>query len=315
MTSSTPHCGIDIIIATYKRPDSINVLVNSILNQCTGSDMIYIVFQELSEKIEFTSTKVISLYSGPPNLPNARNLGIKAGSNPIVLFIDDDVIPDNNLLTHHRNSFQDPMIGCVAGYVDDPLFDKNAAKVPSIFDPLSGKLVQNFSINKSQYTISAMGANMSFKREALNTVGKFDSGFKRNALWEEIDYTFRLLKSNYLIWFNADAKVVHLRNSTGGCRADNSYKYLFNNYANTAYFCCKYAPFRFTKTWLHYWKYRLEYDTRKKQNNHKKTHIKHDYLAVLSGFSGAIAGILRYVFSGRRIGLPEQLKSCFKVVL
>lgn len=299
--------GIDVVIATYNRKGDIENLIHKLRKQCQPDDFIYVVFQNIREKKEFNSPGVKSLFSSPPNLPKARNAGINAGVNPIILFLDDDVIPDENLMNNHRLCYQQTWIGAVAGYVDDPLFDRNIIS-PSSFDPSCGRLIQNFSVSKSQYTISVMGANMSFRRESLMEIGGFDPCFKRNALWEDIDCAFRLLKNNQKIWFCSQARVTHLRDSTGGCREDRSSKYIYNSYANTAYFCCKYMPVKFFKSWCRYWKYRLEYETRIKTRGKVKL-LSYNIFWIIAAFLGVITGILRFCTSGKRKGLPIQIYS------
>jgi GT2 family glycosyltransferase len=299
--------GIDVVIATYNRPDAVDNVINCILEQCLSDDSIYVVFQNSSQMKGYDNPRVKSLLSLPPNLPKARNAGMKAGTNPIILFLDDDVIPDENLLSNHRNCYNKQSIAAVAGYVDDPLFEKKN-EYPSVFDPSTGKLTQNFSVLRSQFTISIMGANMSFRREALNGIGGFDPCFKRNALWEEIDCAFRLLKNNHEIWYCADARVVHLRNSTGGCREDSNCRYIYHNYANMAYFYCKYIPDKYLKSWITYWKYRLEYETRIKSGKKSKI-ISHDPVRVIAAICGVLAGICRFRLYGKHIGLPSQVYS------
>lgn len=302
--------GIDVVIATYNRSDAVDNVINGILEQCLPDDSIYVVFQDFSQIKKYDNHRIKSLLSLPPNLPKARNAGLKAGVNPIILFVDDDVIPDENLLSNHRDCYNNQSIAAVAGYVDDPLFEKEN-ECPSIFDPSTGKLIQNFSIRKSQFTISVMGANMSFRREALNRIGGFDPCFKRNALWEEIDCAFRLLKNNLEIWYCADARVTHLRNSNGGCREDSNCRYIYHSYANMAYFCCKYIPARYLKSWFTYWKYRLEYETRIKSGK-KHQIISHDLFCVIAAACGVISGIWRYRLYGKHIGLPSQLHSDYR---
>jgi GT2 family glycosyltransferase len=307
MRADQQYEGIDVVIATYNRSGAVDNVINDLFKQCLPDDKFYIVFQGSSQIKKYDDPRIKSLYSSPPNLPKARNAGMKAGVNPIILFVDDDVVPDENLLSNHRSCYNDRSIAAVAGYVDDPLFEKEN-DCPSVFDPSTGKLTQNFSVRKSQFTVSVMGANMSFRREALNRIGGFDPCFRRNALWEEIDCAFRLLKNNFKIWYCADARVTHLRNSTGGCREDRNCRYIFHSYANTAYFCCKYMPAEYLKSWFTYWKYHLEYESRIKSGR-KNRIIKHDLFCVAAAVCGVLSGICRYHLYGKRIGLPLQFHS------
>lgn len=310
MRDAQLYPGIDVVIATYNRSGEVDNVIDCLLKQCLCDDSIYIVYQDSSEMKDYGNPRIKSLLSSPPNLPKARNTGVRAGVNPIILFVDDDVIPDENLLSNHRSCYNNQSIAAVAGYVDDPLFDRKN-DCPSVFDPSTGKLTQNFSVRKSQYSISVMGANMSFRREELNRIGGFDPCFKRNALWEEIDCAFRLLRNNLKIWYCADARVTHLRNSTGGCREDGKCRYIYHSYANMAYFYCKYIPAKYLKSWFTYWKYRLEYETRIKAGK-KPEILSHDLFCAIAAACGVLSGICRYRLYGKRIGLPSQIGSDFR---
>jgi len=310
MRGAQQYAGIDVVIATYNRSGAVDKMINSLLKQCHSDDSIYIVYQDIRQMRDYGNPKIKTLLSLPPNLPKARNIGMRAGVNPIILFVDDDVIPDENLLSYHRICYNNQSIAAVAGYVDDPLFDRNN-KFPSVFDPFTGKLTQNFSVLKSQFTISVMGANMSFRREELNRIGGFDPCFKRNALWEEVDCAFRLLKNNLKIWYCADAKVTHLRNSIGGCREDGKSRYIYHSYANMAYFYCKYISVKYLKSWFTYWKYRLEYETRIKAGKRPKI-ISHDLFCIIAAVCGVLSGICRYHIHGKHIGLPSKIYSDFR---
>ena len=298
--------GIDIIIPTYQRAASTPKLVESLLGQCSGKDAIYVVSQDATLPELPESSRVHLLISSPPNLPAARNMGIKASHNPIILFLDDDVTIEGNLLVAHRKCYRNPEIGGVAGYVEDPCFDKST-DIPSRFDPATGRIIQNFSSPKSGFTISMMGAHMSFRRSVLMSIGGFDTNFKRNAHFEDVDCAFRLLKTGYKIWYCSDARVSHLRCERGGCRSDSSSKFLYHSYANSTYFSLKYAPFSRAGEWIQYWKYRLEFDSRKKGAPGSLKPVNRDYQAVLAGLLGAIAGAARFYFKGERKGLPDCL--------
>lgn len=61
---------------------------------------------------------------------------------------------------------------------------------------------------------------MSFLRSALIAIQGFDEGHLGNVRREESDASLRLLKAfpDKEIWFNPQAKVVHLMSPSGGCR-------------------------------------------------------------------------------------------------
>jgi O-antigen biosynthesis protein len=290
--------GIDIIIPTFGRAQRVKSFADSLINQLAENDRIYIVWQGTIKPDVQESRQVRLIHSSPPNLPKARNKGLAAGTGEIVLFLDDDVETlDKCLLSAHCNPYFEEDVGGVAGFVDDPLFNAQNA-LPSKFDETTGELVQNFACAKSQYTVSVMGANMSFRRKALCAVNGFDENFIKNALWEEVDCAFRMRNAGWKIWYCADARVRHLRDAEGGCRSGGQNMYCFHQFANTAYFAARHASKKYYASWFVFWKYRLEFLSRKKRG-----WLKHDPIMALAGIAGACAGILMFVIKRKKRSL------------
>jgi GT2 family glycosyltransferase len=279
---------IDVIIPTYSRPLRAEKLAQSLVPQLSATDRILVVWQGDARPDIRETGNVCLLHVSPPSLPKARNTGIRAGTSGIVLFLDDDVTVEPGLLDAHRKAYGYPSIGAVAGRIDDPLFDRKEVRA-AVFDETTGRLTQNFCVDESQVTVSVMGANMSFRRDALAAVGLFDENFTHNALWEEVDAAFRLRKAGWALWYCHSAMVHHHRDTSGGCRTDAAPAYCFHQFANTSYFAARYCAAKYRKSWFTYWKYRLEYESRK-----KILWFRHDPLMVMAGMAGAAVGILRH---------------------
>ncbi len=299
---------MDILIPTYNRPALPGPLIEALTGQLREDDRLFIVWQgDQQPDITVEDRRIISLHQPHPNLPVARNVLLNIGGNPVILYLDDDCRMSEGLLDEHRKVYRDPTIGAVAGFVDDPNAPSGAA-VPSQFNPSTGELVQHFALPQSGPSLSVMGANMSYRRTALEKIGGFDTNYRHNALWEEIDVSFRLQHAGYAIRYCSTAKVTHLPASSGGCRQDTSAGHLFHLYANTAYFACCYMPVRHLRTWLRFWKYRLEYLSRRPSSDHSGTsRIRHDPLMIIAGISGVFSGFYRFIAGGRRIGLPAAV--------
>jgi GT2 family glycosyltransferase len=295
---------LDIIIPTYNRPDTLAGLVRALQSQCDSRTGIIVVCQGKSGATENLPAGITTLRLSRPNLPRARNTGLAASSNDIVLFLDDDVEPLPGLVEAHCSCYDDPAVAGVAGFVDDPLFDQNQSR-PSSIDLSTGNCVQNFSLPSSGPTISAMGANMSFRRTTLLSINGFDDHYRSNALWEEIDFCLRVLSRGGTLRYCAEAKVRHKRRESGGCREVAGYRYLYHQFANTAYFGCRFAEPRHYGSWLRFWKYRLEFLSRASE---KRGGIHHDPFAVLAGIAGATAGILRWI-----VHRPFLVKDGFRI--
>ena len=295
---------IDLVIPTYGRPQLLPALVRRLAGQCCGADRLILVWQGTEPLPDDFGAPVLILRQPVPNLPAARNRGIDASGADVILFLDDDTVPFDGLVEAHRACYRDENIGGVAGWVDDPLFDPTLPR-PSTIDLTKGDCRQNFAFAESRETVSAMGANMSFRRSALVAVGGFDEHFTHNALWEEVDCCLRLLAKGYRLWFCAEAKVKHGREGAGGCRNEKGVRYRFHQFANTAYFAARFARREDYPKWLTFWKYRLEYLSRKNSQLSGRL-FRHDPSEVAAGFAGAIAGIARYALSrmsiNKRIG-------------
>ncbi len=292
------NTAIDVIIPTFDRPDAVASLVDALGRQLAPQDRILVVWQA-SRPILAAHAQLAIVSSSPPNLPRARNNGIAAGKNPLVLFLDDDMEIEALLLEEHRRAYADSAIGCVAGFVDDPVYD-HSRNTPSFFDEATGELVQDFTFPQSSFVISSPGGNVSYRRTALETIGGFDENYRGNALWEELDCAFRLRAAGYRIWYTSRARVRHLRLASGGCRHDRGAAYTYHQFANTAYFAARFAPRRHYASWIRAWKYRLEYLSRD-----RFLWLRHNPLLVIAAATGALCGIARYVRSGRRLA-PQR---------
>jgi len=306
-TTEPVQMSLDVVIATWKRSALLARLVADLLVQCRKDDRIIIVWQGSDKPLVPHDERICLLHLDKPSLPAARNAGIKAGKNPVVVFIDDDCELKNGFLDAYRNHYGSGAADAVAGYIDDPLFT-GEAREPSLFNVATGEIFQQFNCKVSGPAITLMGANMSFLRSALEVIGGFDVEYRRNAVWEDVDMSFRLLGEGYAISYCADAAVVHLRHADGGCRADHGWKYLFNLFANTAYFSCTYVAMRHVPGWLHYWWYRLEYSARKKTGTGTALRLfRYDSRLLLAGLTGAFCGIVRFLLRGTRRGMPIEV--------
>jgi GT2 family glycosyltransferase len=276
---------IDVSIPTFRRTEAALAVAQSAAQQLGGTEFVTVVMQEGQMPVT-AIPRVRVIGSNPPNLPRARNAGVNATTADIVLFLDDDVTVLPGLIAAFRAAFEDPTVGGVAGYVDDPLLDRSRP-MPSTFIEETGEIFQNFTLDHDADTISVMGANMAFRRSALQSVKGFDENFRRNALWEDIDISFRLRKAGWRLRYCAAARVVH-RRLDGGCRTDKAGRYLYHQFANTAYFACRHMKRQHRHSWLNYWKYRLEFLSRSKSGR-----PLHNPILVAAGLLGAGAGLVR----------------------
>jgi len=145
-----------------------------------------------------------------PSICAAMNVGLKLARSEIVLFLDDDVIPESGLIEAHVRAHEDPGIGLVAGRVVQPWH----AGTDVAADPKF-----HFASTKPSLVNHFMGGNFSVGRDFAISLGGFDENFVRVAYNFEAEFAYRLMKaSKKIIFFEPRACVHHLKVSTGGTR-------------------------------------------------------------------------------------------------
>jgi hypothetical protein len=210
----------------------------------------------------------------------ARNQALEKTQADVIIYIDDDVIPDVQLVNQHLQTYEQfPHTLGVAGYEELPEGVVTPGKkylrnlILNVLRPFlrwskfyrqfldiqgypvaiiapSGLFLADFSRPYPCRVMTPRGCNMSFLRSGLLKIGGFDEGHRGNVRREESDASLRLLKAfpEGEIWFNPKAKLMHLMSPTGGCRFKDPldwYKHLFM------------AEARFARRHLSNWGYRL----------------------------------------------------------
>lgn len=194
--------------------------------------------KQLINKTIFTEVKNVSV---------ARNLGLKAASQDIILYLDDDVIPSAEWVDCHvrAHQAQGSRCGCVAGAVADktrpnaPLqFSRGVHDRLSVSHPVLSIAAEQHYLSHSRWFSGVMGANASYKREALLKIGFFDEFFEY--FLEETDVCLRLCNAGYTI-HHIDVTVNHYLQPSHNRRDRRHLTCWYSLAKNTTYFALKHG--------------------------------------------------------------------------
>jgi GT2 family glycosyltransferase len=141
-----------------------------------------------------------------PSIPAAMNRGLQEASQPLVLFLDDDIEPDAALAAAHVRAHAGSAHSIVAGRVIQPWHADGREAMTGFAGTVAGP--------RDEF----MGGNFSVRRDWALELGGFDERFVRVAYRFEAEFAMRARRAGGTIWFEPSAVVRHLKVETGGTR-------------------------------------------------------------------------------------------------
>ena len=118
-----------VIIPSLERPALFKNLLDSLLQQTMRPCEVIVINHFFDEKLKVYENivkqhgrviKIKHIINHSPLLARSYNLGIKASRGDIILFLDDDVILDHNLIEEHAKTYiEDPNVCGVQGSIID----------------------------------------------------------------------------------------------------------------------------------------------------------------------------------------------------
>lgn len=207
-----------IVIPSYQRGAVVLDSVRALLAPEQAADEIIVVDQtpQHPAKIEAAlqalhdSGRMRWLRLAQPSIPHAMNVGLGAAQSEIVLFLDDDIVPDADLVDAHVRAQRDDGAFLVAGMVLQPgqRADTLQPGEPFRFNSDAPAMIREF-----------MGGNFSIRRDIALVLGGFDENFVGAAYRFEAEFAHRYVKAHGLIRYEPRAIIHHLQIASGGTRA------------------------------------------------------------------------------------------------
>lgn len=227
-------------IVTYNRPDSLGRLLESLSKQTVVPAEIAVVddgesaetrtviedYEPTFDDLGTTFTYVRRTSSNTIQ-QGARNRIIGEAEGDTICFLDDDTVCRSDWLESLRAGFEDHDVAGVGGPaikarpdlspVDDCIRDgenRNTVSEYGSVTEISGRWVPPDPVPTEVFR----GANMAFRKRALEDVGGFDVRFRGSAAFEEWDVMTRIRQSGGRLLYHPDAFVYHIEVDAGGSR-------------------------------------------------------------------------------------------------
>jgi GT2 family glycosyltransferase len=227
----TPAPTISCIIPTLERGEVLCDMLRMLFAQTHPAHEIIVVDQTLVHSTAAYRTlsewvadgRILWLRQREPNASSARNLGARAATGDVVLFLDDDIRIRADFLATYVQVLQRTGAAGVSGPVLDAQKNMVETLNPKAFTSELGWLL-HFRKNYARAceTSFMMSGNVAIRRELFLALGGMDENYERGAHREESDFAVRFRQAGYRFRYDPRSAIYHLGPAMvpgGGARA------------------------------------------------------------------------------------------------
>jgi GT2 family glycosyltransferase len=208
---------LDVVVATHNRSENLRELLEGLLRCQSPASVDWDVW--IVDNNSTDSTRAVAkafceqnpqrfhyVFEKTQGKTYALNRGIRESSSEIVVFTDDDCVPEPNWLVNIVREFSShPDLGILGGRIE--LFDSRDKPV-TIRTWLDRRLL---TAPAAVFYFIA-GCNLAIRRNILEAVGEFDSRLgpaSRSDAAEDVDFIYRALRLGAQIEYVPDVLVYH----------------------------------------------------------------------------------------------------------
>ena len=223
---------LSIVIPTYLREHVLLETLRFLLAAPTPAGEILVVDQSPEHLPEISETLSAWNESGRirwirlphPSITKAMNHGLREAVGPLVLFLDDDIVPCSDIVREHqRMHADDPLLWATVGQVIQPWQTPEAIDPPRKQQGLRIDSDFPFHSTIDNEVRNVMAGNLCVNRERALSIGGFDENFVGSAFMFETEFARRIGNAGGMIRFLGNAGIRHLRASSGGTRSRGSH--------------------------------------------------------------------------------------------
>jgi GT2 family glycosyltransferase len=206
---------VSLVIPTHNRRESLRMVLEALAQQTTPADQYEALVicdgctDDTAEMCRALRVKYrLRLFEQTSNQgpAAARNRGVQEAAAPLILFIDDDVVPEPTLIAEHmRLHEQDERAVVIGPLLAPPNFRLNPWtrwEEAMLIKQYDGMMAGKWEPTPRQFYTG----NASVRREYILAAGGFDAHFRRA---EDIELAYRFLDQGLRFHFNPQAKGWH----------------------------------------------------------------------------------------------------------
>ena len=226
-----PDLYFSVVIPTYNRVARLRHVITALEQQTYPSDAYEVVVVSDGSTdgthayLEaLCSTMRLRWFAQPNRGPAAaRNVGIQKAEGEFIVFIDDDVVPEPQLLGEHARSHREAGREVV---VLGPLLTPEGFEMAPWVRWEQDMLMKQYSaMLRGDWSATARQfytGNASLRRSHILAVGGFDEGFRRA---EDVELAYRLADKGLDFAFNMQAEGMHFAERSFRAWLDAAYIY------------------------------------------------------------------------------------------
>lgn len=210
---------ISVCIATWNRKEMLCEIIEQLEHQTMKQDEYEIIVVDSNSsdgtyleirKLMLIYKNIVYIQDAPNILAAKRNIGIKFSRSEIIVFMDDDVYPNNNFLeAHYRANLENE---CTF-YCGQIRFDPYKVKTSNYY---RFRDEQHLGIKDVDYNLKfnqIVVMNLSFKKKFLRKTGFVNENFLGYGC-EDMDFGYRVISSGFDIKYLPEAKCIHNEKSS-----------------------------------------------------------------------------------------------------
>jgi glycosyltransferase involved in cell wall biosynthesis len=206
---------VSVIIPTYNRANKVLHTVQALqIQRYTDFDIIVVVDGSQDATVEiltsFQSNKPLCVID-QTNSGRAvsRNAGAKRSDADLLIFYDDDTIPDRDSVARHVEFHLKTPTAAILGGNPVEYQEKKKTDFQNYKAFLCERWLAPYNNGYSRLTFDNLflsGANFSIKRSAFNSLNGFSEFLTDN---EDFDLGYRALENKLEVWFDYDNIAIH----------------------------------------------------------------------------------------------------------